>query len=155
MMLMDGRWHLANCNPNDNGLAHVPGVVPLCGAQPQARAVSSIKTLEGTALVTDEFWNAALKTLITTGKVSSVSSANTFGLVVDVEELVRDCAGGKDSERCQRGAFLYIRDDKTLLSIHDLRDEDMHRIHVRGEKNSGKVSMAACSLRPSSQARTQ
>ena len=104
---------------------HVPGV------QPQARAVGSIKTSE------EESWNA-VETLIRTGKVSSLQS----GLVVDVEEMVRDCAGGKDSERCQRGAFLYIRDDKTLQSIHDLRDEDMHRIHVRGEKKTGMVSMA-------------
>ena len=58
---------------------------------------------------------------------------------VDLEELVRDCAGGRDTDKCQEGAFLYVRDSETLRSINGRRSNGMHRIYVCGERNAGKV----------------
>ena len=131
VLLMDGRWNLTSCNPGDDGLASVPGVVPLCEARPTPRTLTELQAGEAGLVGTAELNHRDQRT--------NSTSANTFGVVVDMEELVRDCAGGPDTDKCQEGAFLYGRDSEKLQSINGRRSNGMHRIHTRGERNSGKV----------------
>ena len=154
VLLMDGRWNLTSCNPGDDGLASVPGVVPLCEARPTPRAVTDLQAEEAGLVETEElpkrFWTAMFEHLRKRDERTSSTSANTFGVVVDLEELVRDCAGGRDTDKCQEGAFLYGRDSEKLQSINGRRSNGMHRIHVCGERNSNRVrrleAVAACVL---------
>ena len=140
VLLMDGQWHLTSCNPGDDGLASVPGVVPLCEARPTPRTLTELQAGEAGLVGTAELNHRDQRT--------NSTSANTFGVVVDLEELVRNCAGGPDTDKCQ--AFLYVRDSEKLQSINGRRSNGMHRIHVCGERNSNRVrrleAVAACVL---------
>ena len=131
VLLVDGQWHLASCTPGDDGLASVPGVVPLCEARPTPRTLTELQAGEAGLVGTAELNHRDQRT--------NSTSANTFGVVVDLEELVRNCAGGPDTDKCQEGAFLYVRDSETLRSINGRRSNGMHRIYVCGERNAGKV----------------
>ena len=143
VLLMDGRWNLTSCNPGDDGLASVPGVVPLCEARPTPRTLTELQAEEaglvGTAELPENFWKAMFEHLRQRDQRASSTSANTFGVVVDLEGLVRDCAGGRNTDKGQEGAFLYVRDSETLRSINGRRSNGMHRIYACGEQNSGKV----------------